>query len=960
MSSLDLNSRLDAFVKYSESCWDEKGHSQVFLERLFHTLGWPGYKEAGAVLEDRVKRAKGGTSFADLSWPDRKVLLEMKKRGEKLEKHYPQLRGYWLDTTGWRARYLMLCNFDDLWIFDMEQSTNDPVERMKISELPSKVGALGFMMPTAFQPIFNNNIEKVSTEIANKVAAMSRALVSRGESPVRVQRFMLQCVLCMFSEDIGLLPEQHFSRALNDCAAGAHSTYDMLGSLFRFMASPVSARAGRFQTVPYFNGGLFLDGEAIELTPLEVKELIQIARHDWSAVDPTIFGTIFQHSMDAGERHAKGAHYTAEADIQKVILPSLVRPWRERIAATDTLAGLLLLRTELVNLRVLDPTCGSGNFLYVAYREMRRLELAILQKIRARFPNNKAAELGFAVSVRQLFGFDVLPFAVEIAKMTLMLAKELSIREVKAALDDAQLESTLLVDPALPLDNLDGNIKCEDSLFNVWPPAHLIIGNPPFQSKNKMQQEFGPTYVKRLRNVFPKVPGRADYSVYFFRRVHDMLPMNGRAGLVGTNTIRQNYSREGGLDHIVATGGTIVDAVGTQNWSGDAVVHVSIVNWIKGEHDAPKTLAWQSEDGLWHKRSLELIPSSLSAELDVSSARVLARNTSPKTCFQGQTHGHEGFLLTPAEAKEMVRADPSNATVIYPFLTADGMLTNPGALPERFVIDLHGRSIHEAQAYKAPFLRIKTSVLPARTEAAAREVERNAQILKDSPGAAVNRHHANFLSKWWQLSYPRADMVERLNLMHRMIVCGQVTKRPVFAFISARIRPNAALMVFAFEDDYSFGILQSEFHWAWFTARCSTLKGDFRYTSNTVYDSFPWPQKPSLKDVSGVAKAAAALRGVRNTLQAPLNMSLRDLYRIAEMPGKNPLNDAQAALDKAVAAAYGMSPKADPLEFLLALNQSCAEREARGEAIVGPGLPPFVTDPAPFITADCVTMPPLV
>jgi hypothetical protein len=951
MSSLDLNSRLDAFVKYSESCWDEKGHSQVFLERLFHTLGWPGYKEAGAVLEDRVKRAKGGTSFADLSWPDRKVLLEMKKRGEKLEKHYPQLRGYWLDTTGWRARYLMLCNFDDLWIFDMEQSTNDPVERMKISELPSKVGALGFMMPTPYKPIFNNNIEKVSTEIANKVAAMFRALVSRGENPVRVQRFMLQCVLCMFSEDIGLLPEQHFSRALNDCAEGAHSTYDMLGSLFRCMATPVRARAGRFQTVPYFNGGLFLDGEAIELTPLEVKELIQIAKHDWSAVDPTIFGTIFQHSMDAGERHAKGAHYTAEADIQKVILPSLVRPWRERIAATDTLVGLLQLRTELVNLRVLDPTCGSGNFLYVAYREMRRLELTILQKVRARFPTNKAADLGFAVSVRQLFGFDVLPFAVEIAKMTLMLAKELSIREVKAALDDAQLESTLLVDPALPLDNLDGNIKCEDSLFNVWPPAHLIIGNPPFQSKNKMQQEFGPTYVKRLRDVFPKVPGRADYSVYFFRRVHDMLPMNGRAGLVGTNTIRQNYSREGGLDHIVATGGTIVDAVGTQNWSGDAAVHVSIVNWMKGEYDAPKTLAWQSEDGLWHKRSLDQIPSSLTAEADVSSAQVLAGNTSPKTCFQGQTHGHEGFLLTPAEAKVTV-SDPKARSSVWPYLIADVMLGSSKGLPDRYVLDLNEKDdLFAAAATGLAFKRLKTLVLPDMEKAA------NKERLSSGKESGPRQNHAY---RWWRHWRGRGDLITLLGSASRYVVCARVTKRPIFEFVSSAIRPNDSLSVFAFVDDYSFGILQSAHHWAWFTARCSTLEERFRYTSNSVYDSFPWPQTPKLKDVQAVAAAAVALRAVRETLRAPLSMSLRDLYRVAEGSGRNPLNDAQAALDKAVAAAYGMSPKADPLEFLLTLNQSCAEREARGEPIVGPGLPPFVTDPAPFITADCVTMPPLV
>ena len=951
MSNLDLNSRLEAFVREGRDYWDEKGDAQVFLDHLFQALGWPGHKAAGAGLETRVRRAQGGIGFADLSWPDRKVLLEMKKRGEKLEKHYPQLRGYWLDTTGWRARYLMLCNFDDLWIFDMEQSTNDPVERMKISELPSKVGALGFMMPTPYKPIFNNNIEKVSTEIANKVAAMFRALVSRGENPVRVQRFMLQCVLCMFSEDIGLLPEQHFSRALNDCAAGAHSTYDMLGSLFRCMATSVRARAGRFQTVPYFNGGLFLDGEAIELTPLEVKELIQIARHDWSAVDPTIFGTIFQHSMDAGERHAKGAHYTAEADIQKVILPSLVRPWRERIAAADTLAGLLLLRTELVNLRVLDPTCGSGNFLYVAYREMRRLELGILQKIRARFPNNKAAELGFAVSVRQLFGFDVLPFAVEIAKMTLMLAKELSIREVKAALDDAQLESTLLVDPALPLDNLDGNIKCEDSLFNVWPPAHLIIGNPPFVDARNLTVEHGAGYSAKVRAAFPDVPGRADYCVYFFRRTHDHLRSEGAAGLVGTNTIRQNYSREGGLDHVVNTGGVIIDAVGTQDWSGDAAVHVSIVNWIKGEYANPKKLMWQTEEGEWRTQYLERIPASLTAEIDVTRAHILKANTMPKTYYEGIQPGHSGFVLSKAAAESLCDEAVAPASVLHHYMNGDDLLSASYQTQPKWLIDFEGMDLFAAKKYPAILKVVSETVLP--------DWKKNAENERKKSGKEVGEHQRR-LVQWWRLKRRRTDMLNAISGIGRYVACARVTKRPIFEMLSSTIYPDSALSVFAFADDYSFGILQSAHHWAWFTARCSTLEERFRYTSSTVYDSFPWPQGAKPKDVKAVAAAALALRTVRTGLQVKYNMSLRDLYRIAEMPGKNPLNDAQAALDKAVAAAYGMSPKADPLEFLLTLNQSCAEREARGEPIVGPGLPPFVTDPAPFITADCVTMPPLV
>ena len=169
--------------------------------------------------------------------------------------------------------------------------------------------------------------------------------------------------------------------------------------------------------------------------------------------------------------------------------------------------------------------------------------------------------------------------------------------------------------------------------------------------------------------------------------------------------------------------------------------------------------------------------------------------------------------------------------------------------------------------------------------------------------------------------------------------------------------PTTTLIVFPLPDDYSFGILQSGVHWGWFTARCSTLKGDFRYTSDTVFDTFPWPQAPTPAHARAVADAAVSLRALRRQVMAKTTWSLRDLYRTLDLPGKNPLRDAQDALDAAVRAAYGMKPKDDPLAFLLALNQAVAAREAAGEPVVAPGLPPCVTEAAAFITEDCVRAP---
>nr|WP_244982217.1 DNA methyltransferase [Corallococcus exercitus] len=248
--------------------------------------------------------------------------------------------------------------------------------------------------------------------------------------------------------------------------------------------------------------------------------------------------------MDADARHAYGAHFTSEQDILKVVRPTIVNPWRERIEKAETLKELLDAKRDLGRYRVLDPACGSGNFLYVAFRELKRLETDVLLSIRSSYKGKTAKSvLQGSVSVTQFFGFDVLPFATELAKVTLMLAKELALKEARPLLDDGQ--GTFDLDTGLPLENLDSNIVCADALLTDWPKVDAIIGNPPYQSKNKAQEELGRDYMGLLDEKF-QIPGRADFCVYFFRKAHDEMLPGTRAGLVGTNTIRQNYSRIGG------------------------------------------------------------------------------------------------------------------------------------------------------------------------------------------------------------------------------------------------------------------------------------------------------------------------------------------------------------------------------------------------------------------------------
>ncbi len=927
---------------------DEKGEAQIFCDRLFKAFGHAGILEAGGTLEYRVHPGKS-TKFADLLWP-RRVLLEMKKRGDHLQKHYHQALEYWENALRDRPRYVVLCNFDEFWIYDFDLQMGEPVDRIKLEELPQRFNALAFLFPEERPTVFRNNLVAVTRKAADKVAQVFNQLVSRKDKPIpreRAQRFLLQCVIAMFAEDIDLLPRDLFVGLLQDCK-GKGSSYDLLGGLFRQMASPTPAEGGRYVGVPYFNGGLFHVVEPIELKVIELTMLTDAATEDWSKVHPVIFGTLFEQSMDQKERHAFGAHYTSEADIRKVVVPTIVRPWRERIEAARTAKDLIGLRNEMLDYHVLDPACGSGNFLYVAYRELKRLEMDLMEKIATGFSPQTLALAGGTslVSASQFFGIDIKPFAVELAKVTLMMAKKLALDETKARHETGTHELLYATESALPLDNLDDNIRCDDALFCDWPKADAIIGNPPYLGSRFLAKEHGYEYARKIYARFPDVPKMADYCVYWFRRAHDALPLRGRAGLVATNTVRQNETREGSLDYINAHGGTITEAVSTQVWSGEAAVHVSIVNWVKGDAPGRKKLLTQKgndPNGDWKVEETDSISTSLSTQPDVTGAEALKVNQKPKKSYVGQYPFHEGFLLPPEEARRLLTANEDLKEVIFPYMIGRDLVENNG--PSRWIIDFGQRDILEAMRYPEAFAKIKASVMPTVLQKAEKE--------KLATGKDKTRW-TRMVARWWQFrDYQPGTMAAIANLP-RYIACSRVTKRPIFEFVSNAIHPDNTLVVFPFLDDYSFGILQSGIHWAWFTAKCSTLTERFRYTSDTVFDTFPWPQAPTVAQATKIAAAAVALRALRRKVMGQNKWSLRDLYRSLDMPGQNRLQEIHDTLDVAVREGYGMAPKQEPLAFLLVLNKAVADREAAGQPVTAPGLPPCVTDAKPFTTDDCI------
>ncbi|WP_405417453.1 DNA methyltransferase [Pseudonocardia alni] len=920
-----LRSRLSNFVRYRNDhlSGDEKGEAQIYLDALFRALGFEGLRQAGATLEQRLKKDDArGTAFADLMWKPR-CLIEMKKAGVDLNRVYRQAFDYWIRAVPDRPRYVILCNFDEFWIYDFDQQLDSPMDKIALADLPQRWEALAFLLPEPEAPSFGNDLVAVTRHAAATVAGVFRQLHERGIDRTTAQHFVLQSVMAMFAEDIGLLPGHFFTRALDDSRSG-RDAYDYIFGLFREMNSAGITAGGRYRGTPYFNGGLFNNVIPIELENDELGALRAAAATNWSAVRPEIFGTLFEQSMDARERHAYGAHFTSQADIARIVIPTIVDPFREKLAAAGSIADIERILNELYAFRVLDPACGSGNFLYVAYREMRRLEHEALTLIRERRRARDLAQTGLAyVTPDHFLGIDRNDFAVEVAKVTMMLGKKLAADELD---DDQQV---------LPLDNLNGSIIASDALFSPWPRADAIIGNPPFLGRRWMVDQLGASYVSRLQDAYPRISGVSDFVCYWFPLAHDALADGGRAGFVATNSIRDTSSRAASLDYIVDNDGVITEAVSSKPWSGDATVHVSIINWIKSRDPLPgKRTLWLNETEL--RLDVDVIPSSLSPGVDTRKAVPLSANQKPKVCFQGQTPGvTEGFTLDADERADLIRQDAGSARYIHPFATGDNLLH--ALVYDRFIIDLPHRDVLEAERDAPALMRhLREHVLPVRQDAARKQVEQNEEQRSINPRFKPRKHHINFLDYWWMLSYRRTDMVEAVSRNAQYIATARVSTedRPsVFTLVDSSVRPADIVVALPFDDAYTLGVLHSSLHRKWLEARCSHLGTGLRYTSTTVFDTFPWPQTVSSDQVKRIEAVVGEILALRNRNRAA-GMTLARQYDSLRSPGRSALRSLHERLDVAVREAYGFSEEDDVVAQMLALNLDLSDSS---EAVQGPG-----------------------
>ncbi len=764
---------------------------------------------------------------------------------------------------------------------------------------------------------------RVTRDIASRLANLARELEADGHSADDVAHFLMRCLFTMFAEDVGLLPERSFTGLLEDLAGEPETLAPMLKSLWHTM------RLGGFSPVlrteiPKFNGGLFEDTHAIPVNRAQLERLHEAARADWRDVEPAIIGTLLERALDPAERHALGAHFTPRAYVERLVLPTVIEPLREEWRGVFTAAATLArqgkaeaaqkeVRTfldRLCKVRVLDPACGTGNFLYVTLEHLKRLEGEVVDSLEGFGDTQGLLDLaGQTVDPHQLLGIEINPRAAAIAELVLWIGYlQWHLRNRSTAPPEPILrafhtiecrDAVLAYDfPPLPRKDEDGNAITQwdgkttkkhpvtgedvpDDSVRVpvwdypnarpaeWPEADYVVGNPPFIGNKRMRTELGDGYVETLRGVWPEVPGSADYVMYWWHHAAE-LTRSGRFerfGLITTNSITQVFNRRVVQRHLHADPPlSIVFTVPDHPWvdSADgAAVRVAMTSAQLGLH--PGILCRSNSeatrsDGVADVRTSEVrgkITSALRLGTTTEDAPSLVANQA-MSCPGVKLHGI-GFKITEAEANELLLNSTADAKLhVRRYLNGrDVTQTSRGV----WVIDAFGLDEGELRTrFPALYQRLHDRVFPERQENS-RELYRRL---------------------WWVFGEPRATLRPALKGLGRYIVTPVTASHRFFVFLSGDILPDDALIAIASSDPFLLGVLSSRCHTWWTFNSGSTLEDRPRYLKSLCFDRFPVASCDA-RTMENASSLAEQLDTHRKRQQAAHpGLTLTNMYNVLE------------------------------------------------------------------------------
>ena len=842
-------------------------------------------------FEKGVSKQDGGDGWADV-WKRGFFGWEYKGKHKDLDAAYQQLLRYRESLEN--PPLLVVCDMNRLVVHTNFTNTPPVVHEITLGTMgePRNLEILRavFHAPEKLKP--GSTSEAITAEAAERLGEIARSLRERGLDPRSVARYLDRIVFCMFAEDIGLLPEDLFTRMHEKAGADPARLSKLVGQLFDAMAT-----GGDFgmETIKHFNGDIFLESTALELNAEEIEKVTEAALLDWSAVDPSIFGTLFERGMDPAKRSQLGAHYTSRQDIETLVEPVVMQPLRREWDEVRAIAERLLTtgkktapkkRTakaqgkakgsasapakklsptarrkarlevqmlvdrflhRLQTVKVLDPACGSGNFLYVTLQKLKDLEKEVIN-----FANDKGLAQSLPlVGPWQFHGIEINPYAFALAQMTVWIGYLQWARQNGFGW------------PSEPVLRKMDNFKCMDAILDLsdpdnpgepeWPKVDFIVGNPPFLGTKKLRSELGDSYTELLFKLYGgRIPNFSDLCCYWFEKARASIVTgkSKRAGLLATQSIRGGLNRE--VLKRIKNDGDIFFAESDRPWVlNGANVHVSMVGFDDGRE--PERIL----DG----RSVSTINSNLTAIADITGAQRLTANA------------HIGFIadvkagkfdISEDDAKVMlVHPNPHgspSSDVVVPWVNSLGILRRPRRF---YIVDFGSEvSVESAAQYEKPFAHVKEHVFPARS--------------------TVKRKR--YREYWWIHAEPCNEMRRLALPLPRFVATPTVSKHRVFVWLQAPTLPDHQLVVFARSDDYFFGVLHSRIHEVWALAQGTQLRekeSGFRYTPTTCFETFPFPS-PSESQEAAIAATAKELDALRTNWLNPPEWTREE---ILEFPG---------------------------------------------------------------------------
>lgn len=913
----------DFVAKWKRVTLRERQATQEHFIDLCHLLGHQTPSESDPTgtrfaFEMGAGKTSGGQGWADVAklgyfgW-------EYKGKDHDLDKAYAQLLLYRdalqnppVLVVSDINHIIIRTNYTNLPTRTFDLTLDDLLDPKNITLLKAV-----FFNPDELKP--RETVAEVTQEAARRFSKLADNLRKYGEDPAQVAHFLIRLLFCLFAEDIGLLPRQFFPQLLQNTRRNSLHFAEALRQLFRAMQ-----HGGMFgsERILHFNGGLFNDDLVLQLDTDGMDILAGIDALDWSAIEPSIFGTLFERGLDPAKRSQLGAHYTGKSDIMLIVEPVLMAPLRrewdtlkveclqqksqaetlvdkKRSQALEAiLARLMAFSDKIAATKVLDPACGSGNFLYVSLQLLLDLQHEVI---------NFSDELGLgrffiSVSPRQLYGIETNEYAHELAQITIWIGF------IQWMMGHGYGHSEPVLQTMDNIHHMDAILAFDPNGQPVepeWPSADVILGNPPFLGDKKMRSELGYEYVEAVRGLYEgRLPGQSDLVCYWFEKARKMIESGQakRAGLLATQSITQGNNRIV-LDRIKRSG-NIFWGQSNREWIlNGASVRVAMVAF-----DAGKETSYYLDGN-----PVSSINPNLTTKLDLTVSQKLSENQ--RLAFIGTQKGGD-FDITPEIAQSLLsdRANPNgrpNSDVIRPWLNGSDIT---GISSGRWIIFFGtNMSLNEAALYEKPFEYVKKVV----------------KISRETTNSELRT-----TEKWWLHQRPRPDMWAALEKKTRYIVSPRVAKHRLFVWVYSVTVPDSRLLVIARDDDYFLGTLHSRIHEIW-TLNTSPRHGvgnDPTYNAESCFETFPFPWPPGSEPiddpcVKAIAAAAYSLVEMRDRwLSADgLPEAEKKKRTLTNLYNSRPtwLDLAHKRLDEAVFTAYGWSATLSDeeiLERLLALN----------------------------------------